>query len=360
MIRLCIPSLEKHGTVAQIAVFRFSIVSVIGTDKLGVPSDIPYWVTHAIADTDFPGNVHELHNLAKRIGVTVRWIDQNTARHPGISKVPREKMRKYRLSIGNQGAGNVSNIETTKNSAHLEPMKHSPRAWGKVRAATAVVVFSHAAAAQASAPADVVSSGVAVTQKPANRTMPSDIVTPGASTAAEARNVTGGNVAELQQLIRGSALTEFRTSYNGSYGASLLFHGKETTYYIALFQQKNFWRVIKTQDPVRAEAIYADFVRQTVQLSDGEIRRARLQAQKAFTDRMIALSRDRATRLQADLSIARAQQAEVADRQKQTQAQMQSLDAQRAAAEAQLRALQQRIRELQRQAEAGLPEARPR
>ncbi|WP_237576081.1 DUF2968 domain-containing protein [Mycetohabitans sp. B8] len=178
--------------------------------------------------------------------------------------------------------------------------------------------------------------------------------------ADDARHSIGGNVAELQRLIHASALTEFRTSYNGSYGASLLFHSKEMTYYIALFQQKNFWRVIKTQDPVRAEAIYADLVRQTVQLSDIEIRRARLEAQKAFTDRMIALSRDRAVRLQTDLNVARAQEAEVTTRQKQTAAQAQALDAQKAAAQTQLRELQRHIRDLQRQTEAGLPRLKPR
>lgn len=128
---------------------------------------------------------------------------------------------------------------------------------------------------------------------------------PGQTTALtpdEAKQSAAGNVAELQQMIRGSDLTELRTTYNGTYGASMLFYGKEMTYYVALFQQKTFWRVIKTEDETRAEMIYKDFVRQTLQLSDVEIRRTRLEAQKAFTERMIALSQDRANRLQADLS----------------------------------------------------------
>src|ERR1044072_1857566 len=120
-----------------------------------------------------------------------------------------------------------------------------------------------------------------------------------ALTPDEAKQSAAGNVAELQQMIRGSDVSELRTTYNGSYGASLLFYGKEMTYYVALFQQKNFWRVIKTQDATRADMIYKDFVRQTLQLSDVEIRRTQLEAQKAFTDRMIALSQDRANRLQA-------------------------------------------------------------
>jgi hypothetical protein len=176
-------------------------------------------------------------------------------------------------------------------------------------------------------------------------------------TADEAKQSATGNVAELQQMIHGSDLAELRTTYNGSYGASLLFYGKEMTYYVALFQQKNFWRVIKTSDEGRAEAIYRDFARQTVQLSDVEIRRSRLDAQKAFTERMIALSQARANRLQADLTVARQQQAIVADQQKQTRDEAAALQTQKLAAQEQLRAAQRQVRNLQRQLETGLPTA---
>ncbi|MFL9907102.1 DUF2968 domain-containing protein [Paraburkholderia sp. RL17-337-BIB-A] len=177
----------------------------------------------------------------------------------------------------------------------------------------------------------------------------------GALTPDEAKQSAAGNVAELQQMIHGSDLSELRTTYNGSYGASLLFYGKEMTYYVALFQQKNFWRVIKTQDAARADMIYKDFVRQTVQLSDVEIRRTQLEAQKAFTDRMIALSQDRANRLQADLDVAHQQQTIVANQQQQTRAEATALAQQKAAAQDQLRAAQRQVRELQRQLETGLP-----
>lgn len=177
----------------------------------------------------------------------------------------------------------------------------------------------------------------------------------GALTADEAKQSAAGNVAELQQMIRGSDLSELRTTYNGSYGASLLFYGKEMTYYVALFQQKNFWRVIKTQDATRADMIYKDFVRQTLQLSDVEIRRTQLEAQKAFTERMIALSQDRANRLQADLDVAHQQQTIVTNQQQQTRAEATALAQQKAAAQDQLRAAQRQVRELQRQLETGLP-----
>ncbi|MCC8401555.1 DUF2968 domain-containing protein [Paraburkholderia sp. MMS20-SJTN17] len=176
-----------------------------------------------------------------------------------------------------------------------------------------------------------------------------------ALTPDENRQSATGNVAELQQMIRGSELSELRTTYNGTYGASLMFYGKEMTYYVSLFEQKNFWRVIKTQDAARAELIYKDFVRQTVQLSDVEIRRTQLEAQKAFTQRMVALSQERASRLQADLDIARQQQSIVASQQEQKRAEATELAQQKAAAQDQLRVAQRQVRDLQRQLDSGLP-----
>jgi hypothetical protein len=176
-----------------------------------------------------------------------------------------------------------------------------------------------------------------------------------ALTPDEARQSATGNVAELQQMIHGPDLTEMRTTYNGSYGASLLFYGKEMTFYVALFQKKNFWRVIKTTDDQRAEMIYRDFVRQTAQLSDVEIRRTKLEAQKAFTDHLIELSQERANRLQADLSIARQQQTIVNSQQAQNRAEASALQQQKTQAQAQLRDAQRQVRDLQRQLDSGLP-----
>jgi hypothetical protein len=176
-----------------------------------------------------------------------------------------------------------------------------------------------------------------------------------ALTPDEAKQSATGNVAELQQMIHSNDLTELRTTYNGSYGASLLFHGKDMTYYVALFQQKNFWRVIKTQDDARAEQIYRDFARQTSQLSDVEIRRTKLEAQKAYTDHLVALSQERASRLQADLNIAHEQQTIVNSMQQQTRAEATALAQQKAQSQEQLRAAQRQVRDLQRQLESGLP-----
>jgi chromosome segregation ATPase len=101
--------------------------------------------------------------------------------------------------------------------------------------------------------------------------------------------------------------------------------------------------------------IYKDFVRQTQQLSDVEIRRTRLEAQKAFTERMIALSQDRANRLQADLNVAHQQQTIVNSQQQQTRAEAAALAQQKTTAQAQLREAQRQVEELQRQLDSGLP-----
>jgi hypothetical protein len=177
----------------------------------------------------------------------------------------------------------------------------------------------------------------------------------GTSDAQDAASNAQGNVAELMQLIHDAKLSELRTTYNGSYGASLFFYPQEVTYYVALFQDKHFWRVLKLENVDRAEAIYAGFAQQTAQLADVEIRRMQLQAQKAYIENIIAISQDRANRLQADLDVARTQQAKVDDYQRQTQGEAVTLHAEKDKAQAQLRQVQSEVMQLQRQTEFGLP-----
>ncbi|CAR51836.1 putative exported protein [Burkholderia cenocepacia J2315] len=176
------------------------------------------------------------------------------------------------------------------------------------------------------------------------------------SVQPQAGETTGpSTVDDLQRQIQAHSLTEMRTSYNGSYGASLLFNVKDGAYFVALFQQKAFWRVIKTYDETRAEAIYRDFSHQAERLAVNELRAAKLESQKAQMDKQIEVTQDRARRLQADISIARQQQAAVADRQKSVRSETAALQAQQAQLQSQLRALQQQVRSLQREADAGLP-----
>lgn len=176
-----------------------------------------------------------------------------------------------------------------------------------------------------------------------------------ASASASSSAEVQGNVAELMQMIQDTKLSELRTTYNGSYGASLFFYPRELTYYVALFQNKHFWRVIKSADAGRAEAIYAGFAQQTAQLAEVEIRRTQLQAQKLYIEEVIALSEDRAKRLQADLEVARTQQAKVNDYQRQTQDEAATLREEKERAQAQLRQVQGQVMLLQRQMEMGLP-----
>ncbi|HZZ09496.1 MAG TPA: DUF2968 domain-containing protein [Paraburkholderia sp.] len=176
-----------------------------------------------------------------------------------------------------------------------------------------------------------------------------------ASSVASAGSDAQGDVGDLMQRIHDAKLSELRTTYNGNYGASLFFYPQEVTYYVALFQDKHFWRVIRTDDASRAEAIYAGFVQQTSQLAEVEIRRTQLQAQKVYIENIIALSEDRAQRLQADLDVARTQQAKVNEYQRQTQGEAAALHAEKDRAQAQLRQVQNEVMQLQRQTELGLP-----
>ncbi|CAB3784116.1 DUF2968 domain-containing protein [Pararobbsia alpina] len=184
--------------------------------------------------------------------------------------------------------------------------------------------------------------------------VPGAVASPDASASA-ADPDAGGTVAELQKLIQTNGVAELRTTHNGSYGASLLFDGNEMTYYVALFQQKNIWRVVKTMNDARADGIYASFVSRTAQLADVEIRRTKLEAQKAYTARLIALSEKRASSLQADLDNQRTQQAEVVARQQDVTQQAVELDSQRRAEQAKLDKLRRQIEQMREQTESGLP-----
>lgn len=223
------------------------------------------------------------------------------------------------------------------------------RNFSPARCATWIVALAACAQAGAAWSADA-TAPVAGT-RPAVTSLSGDSAPAASASDASAQ----GNVAELTQMLHDGRIVEMRTTYNGSYGASLMFDPREMTYYVALFQDKHLWRVIRSQEKNRAEMVYANFVQQTVQLADIEIRRTELQAQKAFLERVIALQANRAQQLQADLSVARSQQAEVAQRQKSAQEQTQALQVEKRAAQMQLRDLQEQVRQLEKQTETGLP-----
>src|SRR5690606_13594329 len=90
-------------------------------------------------------------------------------------------------------------------------------------------------------------------------------------------------VAELQALIQSRQVSELRTTYNGTYGASLLFKPDDLTYYVALFQQKDFWRVLQTKSDKQAESTYRAFAQQSADLAEVDIKRIKLQAEYAHS-----------------------------------------------------------------------------
>ncbi|WP_186132208.1 DUF2968 domain-containing protein [Burkholderia gladioli] len=229
---------------------------------------------------------------------------------------------------------------------------------GVASAADAASADNTAAPAPAEVPRAVPESAppVAGTRPDVTTLTPDD----GQGAAASSSPVAGeaqGNVAELMGMLREHRLTEMRTTYNGSYGASLLFYPPEMTYYVALFQDKHFWRVVKSQERPRAEMVYQNFADQTVQLSDIELRRTELAAQKTFLERVIGLSEDHARRLQTDLDLARQQRSEIDARQQAAQDQAQALEVEQRASRLQLRDLERQVQQLQQQNERGLSPA---
>lgn len=167
----------------------------------------------------------------------------------------------------------------------------------------------------------------------------------GKATVSNANSTIG----ELQQLMQGQSITELRTTYNGNYGSSLLFKPDDRTYYVALFQQKNFWRVVKTTSDTQAEQTYKSFVGQTEKLADVDIRRIKLEAEKQYTEQLISTQEARLSALQNDLAVQQQQEQSVAAQQDQARQQTQLLGSKQQAARSQLTALQNRIRTLEAQ-----------
>lgn len=174
-------------------------------------------------------------------------------------------------------------------------------------------------------------------------------VSQGAPTQPDNSPAANSTIAELQGLIHARGLNELRTTYNGNYGASLLFRAEDLVYYVAMFQQKNFWRVVKTTSEQQAEQLYRNFVDQTVQLADVDIRRIKLDAERASTEKLISVNESRLTALQNDLSVQRQQEQQVAARQDQARAEAAALANDRQQAREQLTTLQRQIRALEEQ-----------
>ncbi|MGO3741970.1 DUF2968 domain-containing protein [Kerstersia sp.] len=159
--------------------------------------------------------------------------------------------------------------------------------------------------------------------------------------------VAQSSAVELEQLIQDRKVSELRTTYNGSYGASLLFKADELLYYVALFQQKDFWRVFRSKDERLAEETYRGFSQQTYELAEADIRRIKLQAEHAHLEKELMQRANRLNALQTDVALQRQQEDRVAARQQQAQQDAAQLAAQQEDAQKQLRSLQRQIERLE-------------
>ncbi|RXN93523.1 hypothetical protein C7R54_05770 [Achromobacter aloeverae] len=201
----------------------------------------------------------------------------------------------------------------------------------------------------------------AVVQVEKDNKDPAAPVTPPAAAAAPlpaaaAEPAPATTVAELQQLIQSRQVTELRTTYNGSYGASLLFKSEDLTYYAALFQQKNFWRVVKTSSESQAESTYRAFSQRSAELASTDLQRIKLQAEYAYNERLLAKRNAELNTLQADAALRKDQETQVAARQAQARQETQALNEQQQDVRQQLRELQRQIKALQaQQADVGQP-----
>jgi len=165
--------------------------------------------------------------------------------------------------------------------------------------------------------------------------------------AGDAGTPPSAAVAALQQLIDSHQLTELRTTYNATFGASLLFDSVNLRYYVALFHGKQFWRVIKTDSYENAESVYKNFVEQTQKLAQVDIDTIRLQAGNAYAERMIQVNREHLQNLQQDASYQQQQARQVAAAQQQAQQQAVSLSSDLHNTNAQLDAVKQQVRALE-------------
>lgn len=165
--------------------------------------------------------------------------------------------------------------------------------------------------------------------------------------AAEAPRVPLGTVESLRQLIDNHQLTEVRTTYNSTYGASLLFRPETLGYYVVLFHGKEFWRVMQTDSFDDAEALYRTFVSQTQTLAQVEIDKLRLDAGNKYAEHMIAVNEARLRSLQQDASTQQQQARQVAEAQEQARQQAVSLSSDLHNTNAQLDAVKQQIKALE-------------
>jgi hypothetical protein len=172
---------------------------------------------------------------------------------------------------------------------------------------------------------------------------------PAPSASAPATPAASSIVDDFHRLIDSHQLAELRTTYNSSYGASLLFHPHTLNYYVALFHGKDFWRVIRTDSYEEAENVYHIFVQQTEELAKVDIDTMRLQATKQYTDHLVSMNQQRLQNLERDAEYQRQQTQQVASQQQQAEQQSSSLTSDLRASNNELDAVKERIHALEEQ-----------
>lgn len=187
---------------------------------------------------------------------------------------------------------------------------------------------------------------------PAPSATPALASAPASVAPAAPASTAGGTVHELQQLIQSQKLVEMRTAYNGNFGTSMLYHPEKMTFYVAMFQQKNFWRVVKTTSKARADAVFRDFNRETDTMAQAELKLIQLDAQKDMAEKSIAESEARLRGLEADLAIQRQQEQQARVLQQAANEQAKALDVEQRAMRMRLNELQRRIDSLEAQTNA--------
>ncbi|MBB5358912.1 hypothetical protein HDE76_002128 [Rhodanobacter sp. ANJX3] len=175
------------------------------------------------------------------------------------------------------------------------------------------------------------------------------VTAPAPSANADVADTSGSSVAYLQHLVDTHQLTEIRTTYNGKYGASELFQPEKLTYFVALFHDKVFWRVIRTDSMKNADDVYRAFAAQTEKLAEVDIDALRLQAGNKYAEQMVTLNQQRLQNLQQDAAHQQQQSQQVAAQQQQAQQQAVSLSNDLRNTSSQLDAVKQQIRALEAQ-----------
>ncbi|WP_345815014.1 DUF2968 domain-containing protein [Paraburkholderia sp. PREW-6R] len=169
---------------------------------------------------------------------------------------------------------------------------------------------------------------------------------PAVPTQVSARGVQIADTVDVEWLAEEEALTPFHVFRSFEYSVSLLFHAKELAYYIVMYQDGSLWRALRAHDLEAAEAAFRHFEEQATRLSEGEARRAQLEAQNEQLARMIARSEAQAERLRNELQRRGAYEQAVTNRQHHVRKEVSQLEAQRVAAQAHLNKAQRQIHQL--------------